>query len=253
MKLDAERVAGGFQFLEGPVWVASRQELLFSDIPANRIYRWKDGSVEVWREPSHLANGNTLDPQGRLVTCEHETRRVTRTELDGTIVPVATHFEGKRLNSPNDVVCKRDGPIYFTDPPYAVKPEDRELDFQGVFRVDETVELVARDFIKPNGLCFSADESTLFVADTEAGHVRVGDRVFCKVERPDGMRVDAAGNLYVAALKAVEIFDPRGNRIGEINLPERPANLAFGDADRQTLYICARTSLYRARVAIAGR
>lgn len=249
----AEKIAGDFQFLEGPVWVTARQQLLFSDIHASRIYRYKAGTCDIFRESSHQANGNTLDPQGRLITCEHETRCVTRTEADGTIVPVATHFEGKRLNSPNDVVAKRDGSIYFSDPPYAVKPEERELDFQGVFRVTgDKVELVTRDFIKPNGLCFSPDERILYIADTEDGHVRVGDRVFCKVERPDGMRVDAAGNLYVAAMKAVEIFDPTGQKFGEINLPERPANLAFGDADRQTLYICARTSLYRARTPHPG-
>ncbi|MCG3150302.1 MAG: Gluconolactonase [Verrucomicrobiae bacterium] len=247
--MNAEMVQDGFQFVEGPVWVPARQELLFSDIPASKIYRYKAGKVDVFRQPSHQANGNTLDPRGRLVTCEHETRRVTRTELDGTIVPVASHFEGKRLNSPNDVVCKSDGTIYFTDPPYAVKPEDRDLDFQGVYRIAENqIELVARDFSKPNGLCFSPDESILYIADTERGHVRVGDRVFCQVERPDGMRVDAAGNLYIAALKAVEIFSPTGQKIGAITLPERPANLAFGDADRKTLYICARTSLYRVRV-----
>lgn len=262
--MTAEKIAGGFQFLEGPVWIPARHELLFSDIPASRIYRWKDGKVDVWREPSHQANGNTLDPQGRLITCEHETRRVTRTEADGTVVPVATHFEGKRLNSPNDVVCKSDGAIYFTDPPYAVKPEERELDFQGVFRVTgNQLEVVARDFIKPNGLAFSPDETILYIADTELGHVRVfdvladgslaGSRVLCNVERPDGMRVDAAGNLYVAAMKAVEIFDPSGRKLGEIALPERPANVAFGDADRQTLYICASTGLYRARVPTAGR
>jgi sugar lactone lactonase YvrE len=251
----AEKVAGGFQFLEGPVWATARNELLFSDIPASKIYRWKDGKVEVWREPSFQANGNTLDSQGRLVTCEHETRRVTRTEPDGSVIPVATHFEGERLNSPNDVVCKSDGSIYFSDPPYAVKPEERELDFQGVFRVAETITLIARDFVKPNGLAFSPDEKILYIADTELGHVRAfapTSRVFCHVERPDGMRVDAAGNLYVAAMKAVEVFDRTGKKTGEIALPERPANLAFGDADRQTLYICARTSLYRARTPHPG-
>jgi gluconolactonase len=253
MNVTLDKVAGGFQFLEGPVWMAARGELLFSDIPADRIYRLQAGTVSVLREPSHQANGNTLDPQGRLVTCEHETRRVTRTEPDGMVVPLATHFEGRRLNSPNDVVCARDGAIYFSDPPYAIQPEDRELDFQGVFcwRAG-ALTCLARDFLKPNGLCFSPDESRLYIADTEAGHIRVGDRVFCKVERPDGIRCDRAGNLYVAAMKAVEIFDPTGQKMGQIPLPERPANLAFGDADRRTLYICARTSLYRARVPIAG-
>jgi sugar lactone lactonase YvrE len=140
----AEKVSGGFQFLEGPVWVLGGTRsvvaepcLLFSDIPASRIYRYSPAtnSFSIFREPSHLANGNTLDPQGRLVTCEHETRRVSRTEPDGTIVALATHYEGKRLNSPNDVVCRSDGSVYFSDPPYAVKPEQRELDFQGVFRI----------------------------------------------------------------------------------------------------------------------
>jgi sugar lactone lactonase YvrE len=260
----AEKVAGGFQFLEGPVWMAARPELLFSDIPASKIYRLRAGKIEVFREPSDNANGNTLDPQGRLVTCEHGTRRVTRTELDGAVVPVATHFEGKRLNSPNDVVCKSDGSIYFSDPPYGVKSEDRELDSQGVFRVaDGKLSLIARDFVKPNGLAFSPDEKILYIADTELAHVRAFDvlpdglitngRVFCKVERPDGMRVDSAGNLYVAATTAVEIFDATGKKLGEISLPERPANIAFGDPDRKTLYICARTSLYRTRVTIPGR
>lgn len=254
----AEKVAGGFQFLEGPVWVPARQELLFSDIPASTIYRYKAGTIDVFRTPSHQANGNTLDPHRRLITCEHETRRVTRTEPDGTIVPVATHFEGRRLNSPNDVICKSDGSIYFTDPPYGVKPEARELDFQGVFRADgKTLALIAKDFVKPNGLAFSPDEKTLYVADTELGHIRALDeaghsRIFCHVERPDGFRVDSAGNLYVAAMKAVEIFSPSGQKTGEITLPERPANVAFGDADRRTLYICARTSLYKVRMALPG-
>jgi gluconolactonase len=273
----------------------ARDELLFSDVPANRIYRYKDGKFDAFREPSGQANGNALDSQGRLVTCEHETRRVSRTEPDGTVVPLATHFEGKRLNSPNDVVCKSDGSIYFSDPPYAVKPEQRELDFQGVFRIEPTpnpskegssalgegsahelvplprrgqgwvppIRLLARDFVKPNGLAFSPDERILYIADTELGHIRAFDvnadgsiaksRIFCKVERPDGFRVDIEGNLYICAMKAVEIFNPAGKKTGEITLPERPANVAFGDPDRKTLYICARTSLYRVRVPVAGR
>ena len=260
MNLAAAKIAGDFQFLEGPVWVPARNELLFSDIPASRINRWKDGRVEVWREPSGQANGNSLDPQGRLVTCEHETRRVSRTEPDGTVIALATHFEGKRLNSPNDVVCRSDGSVYFSDPPYGVKSELRELDFQGVFRIGApgAPQLVAKDFEKPNGLAFSPDEKHLYIADTERGHLRAFDvrpdgtlhnsRVFCQVERPDGLRVDPAGNVYVAAMTAVEMFDPAGHRVGTITLPERPANLAFGDADRRSLYICARTSLYRARL-----
>ena len=263
----AEIVASGFQFLEGPVWVPARNELLFSDIPASRIHRYSPAadSCNVFREPSGQANGNALDPQGRLVTCEHENRRVSRTEPDGTVVSLATHYEGKRLNSPNDVVCKSDGSVCFSDPPYGVKPELRELDFQGVFRASsdgKALTVLARDFVKPNGLAFSPDEKILYIADTELGHIRAFDvnadgsiansRVFCNVERPDGFRVDAEGSLYICAMKSVEIFDRTGKKRGDIILPERPANVAFGDPDRQTLYICARTSLYRARLNVPG-
>jgi len=280
--MSAEKVRGDFQFLEGPVWVPARNELLFSDIPASRIYRYTPAtnSFRVFREPSGQANGNALDPQGRLVTCEHENRRISRTEPDGTVVPLATHYEGKRLNSPNDIVCRSDGGVYFSDPPYGVKAELRELDFQGVFRVVAsavpsrsaspstvdsgcyTVTLLVRDFVKPNGLAFSSDEKILYIADTELGHIRAFDvtadgaiansRIFCKVERPDGFRVDVEGNLYISAMRSVEIFDRTGRKTGEITLAERPANVAFGDPDRKTLYICARTGFYRARVSIPG-
>lgn len=260
-----EKIANGFQFTEGPVWIPSRSELLFSDIHANRIYRWKEGRVEVWRDPSGQANGNTLDREGRLVTCEHANRRVSRSELDGTVGTLADRFEGRRLNSPNDVVCKRDGAIYFTDPPYGVKPEDRELDFQGVFRLvpgANTLALLARDFIKPNGLAFSPDERLLYIADTEQGHIRTFDvahdgsignsRVFCQIERPDGMKVDIEGNLYVAGMTGVVVFDKAGKQRGIIPTPLRPSNLAFGEVDRKTLFITARSELYRIRVKIAG-
>jgi sugar lactone lactonase YvrE len=263
----AEKVRGDFQFLEGPVWVPGRNELVFSDIPASRIYCYSPAtnSVSVLREPSGQANGNALDPQGRLVTCEHENRRTSRTEPDGMVVPLATHYEGKRLNSPNDIVCRSDGGVYFSDPPYGVKEELRELDFQGVFRVSpdgKTLTLLVRDFIKPNGLAFSPDEKILYIADTELGHIRAFDvnadgsignsRVFCKVERPDGFRVDIEGNLYISAMVSVEIFDRTGKKFGEITMPQRPANVAFGDLDRKTLYICARTGLYKARVNVPG-
>jgi sugar lactone lactonase YvrE len=263
----AQKVRGDFQFLEGPVWVPARNELIFSDIPASRIYRYTPAtnSFSVFREPSGQANGNALDPQGRLVTCEHENRRTSRTEPDGKVVPLATHYEGKRLNSPNDIVCKSDGGVYFSDPPYAVKPEQRELDFQGVFRVSpdgKTLTLLVRDFVKPNGLAFSPDEKILYIADTELGHIRAFDvngdgsitnsRIFCKVERPDGFRVDIEGNLYISAMVSVEIFDRGGKKTGEITLDQRPANVAFGDPDRKTLYICARTGFYKVRVPIPG-
>jgi sugar lactone lactonase YvrE len=263
----AEKVRGDFQFLEGPVWVPAWKELVFSDIPASRIYRYtpESNSFSVLRDPTGQANGNALDPQGRLVTCEHENRRTSRTEFDGTVVPLATHFEGKRLNSPNDIICRSDGSVYFSDPPYGVKEELRELDFQGVFRVSpdgKTLTLLVRDFVKPNGLAFSPDEKILYIADTELGHFRAFDvnadgsitnsRIFCKVERPDGFRVDIEGNLYISAMKSVEIFDRTGKKFGEITLDQRPANVAFGDPDRKTLYICARTGFYKARVSVPG-
>lgn len=260
-----EKLADGFQFTEGPVWRDSEGDLLFSDIPANRIYRWKDGSVEIWREPSGQANGNTLDPNGRLITCEHANRRVTRTAADGTVAPIAERYQGKRLNSPNDVICKSDGSVYFTDPPYGVKPEERELDFQGVFRISpdgKALASLARDFIKPNGIAFAPDENLLYVADTERGHIRAFDvaddgaignsRVICQIERPDGMKVDVEGNLYVAGMTGILVFDSSGKQLGVISTPLRPANLAFGEADRKTLFITARTELYRVRVKIAG-
>jgi sugar lactone lactonase YvrE len=272
----AERISGGFEFLEGPVWLPQREELLFSDIPASRIYRLHAGKVEVFRSPSGQANGNTLDREGRLVTCEHQSRRVSRTESDGTVRALATHHGPKRLNSPNDVmVRKHDGSVYFTDPPYGVKAEERELDFQGVFRIAATsgsvaesgtqapgLQLLVADFDKPNGLAFSPDETILYVADTERAHVRAfgvaedgglaGSRVFCRVERPDGMRVDAAGSLWIAAKTGVKGFDALGAEVATIAVAEQPANLAFGDADRQTLYITARKGLYRIRVAVPG-
>lgn len=263
--LVTEKIPGNFQFTEGPVWIPARNELIFSDIPANRLVRWKDGKLDVWREPSGNANGNTLDRQGRLITCEHSNRRVSRTEAGGTVVTLADRYEGKRLNSPNDVVCKSDGSIYFTDPPYGVKPELRELDFQGVYRIapdGKTFTLLVKDFTKPNGLAFSPNEKVLYIADTEQNHVRAFDvapdgtltngRVFCKVERPDGMRVDCEGNLYATAMDGVDVFDAKGNKLGVIKVPERPANLAFGEADLKTLYITARTGLYRVKNPIAG-
>jgi sugar lactone lactonase YvrE len=261
----AEKIAGGFQFLEGPVWRSQTSDLLFSDIPASRIHRLHQDAIELFRAPTGKANGNTLDREGRLVTCEHENRRVSRTEADGSVTPLATHFRGKRLNSPNDVVVrKRDGSVYFTDPPYGVPPEARELDFQGIYRIDgaNELELLLEDFDKPNGLAFSPEGTTLYCADTERGHVRAFDvnddgslregRLFCRVERPDGMRVDAEGKLWIAARDGVRAFTPSGQAAGKIQVAEQPANLSFGDADLQTLYITARTSLYRFRLEVPG-
>ncbi len=260
-----KKLCGEFQFTEGPVWVADKNELLFSDIHANHICRWFQGKCDVYREPSGNSNGQTLDRQGRLITCEHGNRRVSRTEFDGKVVSLADSFEGKRLNSPNDVVCKGDGSIYFTDPPYGVKPEEREIPFQGVYRIlsdGKTLKLLAKDFNKPNGLAFSPDEKILYVADTEEGHLRAFDvhtdgsirnsRIFSIVERPDGMKVDIKGNVYCTAMTGMMVFNSDGKHLGFIPVPERPANCTFGDPDLKTLYITARTSLYQIRVQIPG-
>jgi len=263
-----QKLAGDFKFTEGPVWVAKEGHLLFSDIPANRIYRWspKEG-LSVWREPTGNTNGNTLDRQGRLISCEHSNRRVTRTEADGRITVLADSFGGKRLNSPNDVVVKSDGTIWFTDPPYGIKPEQIEQPHNYVFRLDPDGKLtpVADDFDRPNGLCFSPDESLLYIADSSARHhVRVfrvtpdntlaEGRLFATIEpgAPDGMRVDIAGRLYSTAGDGVHVYAPSGELLGKILVPERPANCAFGDVDKRTLYITARTSLYAIRLAATG-
>lgn len=264
-----ERIATGFQFTEGPVWHPDGY-LLFSDIPADRIYKWTPpDKLEVFRQPSGNSNGLTLDRQGRLIACEHGNRRVSRTEANGRVVPLATHYQGKRLNSPNDVVVKSDGSIYFTDPPYGVQPEERELDFQGVYCIapDGTLILVADDFERPNGLAFSPDERILYIDDTVRRHVRAFDlrpdgtlangRVFAEMNSPvpggpDGMKLDVEGNLYVTGPGGVWLFDPHGRHLGILVTPEKPANLAFGDEDRRTLYITARTSVYRVRTRLPG-
>ncbi len=266
---DPERLATNFQFTEGPIWLPDNS-LLFSDIPANRIYRWTvDNGIDVWREPTGNSNGLTLDQEGRLIACEHTGRRVSRTEADGSIVTLADHYQGKRLNSPNDVVVKSDGTIYFTDPPYGIEPQEREQSCNGLYRIltDGTMELLVDDFDRPNGLAFSPDESVLYVDDSPRRHVRVFDvetdgqltnsRIFADMDHPqpgspDGMKIDEEGHLFVTGATGIWVFEPDGTHLGVIVTPERPANCAWGDADRQSLYITARTSLYRIRVKIPG-
>jgi gluconolactonase len=266
---DPERLATGFQFTEGPIWLPDGS-LLFSDIPANRIYRWTaESNIEVWREPTGNSNGLTLDREGRLIACEHTTRRVSRTEGDGTVITLADQYQGKRLNSPNDVVVKSDGTIYFTDPPYGIEPEEREQPCNGVYRIlmDGTIELLIDDFDRPNGLAFSPDESILYVDDSPRRHVRAFDvqadgrltnsRILADLDHPqpgspDGMKVDEAGHLFVTGATGIWVFEPDGTHLGVIVTPERPANCAWGDADRKSLYITARTSLYRIRVKVPG-
>ena len=266
---DPERLATNFQFTEGPIWLPDGS-LLFSDIPANRIYRWTaENGIEVWREPTGNSNGLTLDGNGRLIACEHTGRRVSRTEADGTVITLADRYQGKRLNSPNDVVVKSDGTIYFTDPPYGIAPEEREQSCNGLYRIrtDGTLELLVDDFDRPNGLAFSPDESILYVDDSPRRHVRAFDveadgrlansRIIADMDHPqpgspDGMKIDEEGHLFVTGATGVWVFEPDGTHLGVIVTPERPANCAWGDADRKSLYITARTSLYRIRVKIPG-
>ena len=284
-----EKVHGGFGFTEGPIWVRSGSYLLFSDLPNNAIMKWSpDGSVSVFRKgifPGNYpegvqigSNGLTLDKQGRVIAAEHGNRRVSRMEKDGTITVLAERYEGKRLNSPNDLVCKSNGAVYFTDPPglYRTYPQvpdapKRELDFAGVYRVTAPgkVELALKDVPYPNGLAFSPDEKKFYVAssrpekfwmvyDVEANGSLTHGRKFFDATNipgdgvPDGMKVDRAGNIYATGPAGIMIFTPDAKVLGTIELPEIPANLNWGDADGKTLYITARTSLYRLRTNIAG-
>lgn len=268
-----ERLATGFRFTEGPVWIAEGGYLLFSDIPADTIHKWSPaGGAGPWRRPSDNSNGLTRDLEGRLLACEHGSRTVTRAALGEVKVAVAARYLGKRFNSPNDAVVKSDGAIYFTDPPYGLRRGDvRELDVEGVYRIDPktgSVDRVAFGFEKPNGLAFSPDESILYVASSDRASrlVRAYDvlpdgglareRVFCDCSNdgngaPDGIKVDVAGRLYVSC-NGVWVFSPDGVYLGEIPVPESVANIAWGDPDWKGLYITARTSLYRVRLETPG-
>jgi gluconolactonase len=270
----AETIASGFTFTEGPVWDAAHGCLHFSDIPASVIHRWHpDAGLSVFRTPSGKSNGLTRDREGRLIVCEHAGRRVSRIEADGRTTTIASHYQGRRLNSPNDVVVKSDGAIYFTDPPYGLNAtfgvaERPELDFAGVYRAvpDGSDVAVVADDCTPNGLAFSPDEKRLYVADTEANHVLVydvdavgglsGGRFFVQIPgsslAPDGIKVDRGGRILVTGAGGVWVFDPDGSRLGIIPVPELPANLAWGDADWSALYVTARTSVYRVRTKTAG-
>lgn len=272
-KVTLEQVATGFGFTEGPVWC--KDYLLFSDIPRNRIVRWRMRSegpeITTFRSPSGNSNGLALDRSGRLITCEHSTRRVTRTEVDSSVSVLAERYEGRRLNSPNDVVVRSDGSIYFTDPPYGLKNFDtwKELSFNGVYRFapDGKLVLLADDFDRPNGLAFSPDESVLYINDTSRVHIRAFDvspdgnlsngRVLIDMQSsetgaPDGMKVDEKGNIYCTGPGGLWVIDSNGQCLGRIMLPEIPSNLAWGDTDRRSLYITARSSIYRLRLAVPG-
>lgn len=277
-----EKLYTGMRWAEGPVYFADGRYLLFSDIPNNRMLRWEEesGNVSVFRYPSGFTNGHTRDRQGRLVSCEHGNRRVTRTEWDGSITVIADKFEGKRLNSPNDVVVKSDGSIWFTDPPYGILTNyegtkaDSEIGHCHVYRVDpetKAVRIVADDFVKPNGLAFSQDEKFLYIADSGRSHDRkaphhirrfnVSDdgtlskgATFAEIEPgiPDGFRLDIHGNVWTSAGDGIHCFTQEGKLIGKILIPETVANLTFGGQHRNRLFIAATSSLYALYLNTAG-
>jgi len=262
-----ERLYTGCRWAEGPVYVPAGRYLIWSDIPNDRILRWDEitGAVGVFRQPAGYANGGTLDLQGRLISCEHGNRRVSRTEHDGSITTIVDRFDGKRLNSPNDVVVRSDGSIWFTDPSYGIDSNyeghqaESEIGACNVYRVDEVTgacRLVADDFDRPNGLAFSTDELSLYVADTATNQIRVfavkddgaltNGRVLtdCTAGVFDGIRLDAEGRIWAAVGDGVHCFDPDGTLIGKLRLPEPAANLMFGGPKRNRLFVTASTSVY---------
>lgn len=270
-----DTVEAGFVFIEGALWHPRDHFLLFSDIIGDRMYRWSaNDGLSTFRQPSGMANGNTYDRRGRLITCEHANSRVTRTEPDGEIVTLADRFDGRQLNSPNDVVVKSDGSIYFTDPDFGRTQEfgvlrDSELSFRGVYRLDPSGELnlLIDDFDEPNGLCFSPDEEVLFVNDSALGHIRafpvrpdgsVGSgTVWARVEGsgegvPDGMKVDSQGNLYCAGPGGVHVFDTNARPLGVIRVPEVTANFTWGGDDLRILFLCSSTTLRSIPVNVPG-
>ena len=280
-----ERVAGGLGFTEGPVW--RRDELLFSDIPNKRIVRWRrlPEGPELTTYAVGTSNGLTLDPQGRVLAAEHDGRRVTRVADDGTRTPLAERFRGKRLNSPNDIVVKSDGAVYFTDPPYGVQPSrpgtvrpagwwthpipGKEQSCHGVYRIapDGAIHLVVDDFALPNGLAFSPDESVLYIDDSAHKHIRAfdvrpdgalaGGRVLLDMASddrgvPDGLKVDVLGHVFCTGPGGIWVCASDGALLGRIVLPELPANLGWGE-DGTVLYVTARTSVYRIPTKTRGR
>lgn len=272
-----ERLATGFLFTEGPIWHPYEKHLTFSDMPGDHMRRWSAaGGVRTFRQPSNKTNGNTYDRQGRMLSCEHATSRVTRTDLGGAIAVLATHFEGKELNSPNDIVVRSDGLIFFSDPVYGRVPwygveRPQQLDFQAVYRMagdGSGLSPIAREFAQPNGLCLSLDERRLFVNDSERGHIRVfevaadgscgGGEVWAELFGPgqgvaDGMKLDAAGNLYCCGPGGLHVFAPDATFLGVIETPEVVANFTWGDDDFRSIFLTASTSLYRVRTNTPGR
>jgi gluconolactonase len=277
-----EKLYEGCRWAEGPAYFPAGRYLVWSDIPNDRMLRYDEtsGAVSVFRAPAGYTNGHTVDREGRLVSCEHGNRRVSRTEHDGSVTVIASHFEGKRLNSPNDAVVKSDGSIWFTDPSYGIDTDyeghkaESEIGACNVYRVDPRsgeIRVVADDFVRPNGIAYSLDEKQLYVADTGATHVKDGPRhirvldvgddgklsggqVFatCTSGLFDGFRLDDAGRIWASAGDGVHCYDPDGTLIGKVLVPEVVANLVFGGVKRNRLYICGTTSLYAMTVQVNG-
>jgi gluconolactonase len=269
-----ERLYASARWTEGPVYYPAGRYLLFSDIPNDRLLRWDEpsGAVSIFREPSGYANGHTLDPLGRLVTCEQGNRRVTRTEHDGSVTVLADRFNDKRLNSPNDVVVRADGSFWFTDPSYGIDSDyegnkaDSEIGACHVYRIDPggQLEIVGDDFERPNGLAFTADQQRLFIVDTRRKHIRTfevtaenrltGGDVFCECTAGtfDGIRFDDAGRLWAATYEGLHCFAADGSLIGKMLLPEITSNLTFGGRKRNHLFVTASSSVYSLRMNVAG-
>lgn len=270
-----ERLATGCRWAEGPVYVPAGRYLLWNDIPNDRMMRWDEmtGNVGPFRQPANYANGNTLDLEGRLLTCEQGTRRVTRTEHDGRVTVLADRFEGKRFNSPNDLVVHSDGAVWFTDPSYGIDSDyegfraESEVRACNVYRWDSVfgrVDLVADNFVRPNGLAFSLDERLLYIADTRRNDIRVfrvldndtltQDKVFaeCSAGVFDGLRLDDKGRVWAAAGDGVHCFDPDGTLIGKLLVPEPVSNLVFGGLKRNKLFITATSSVYSIMLNVNG-
>jgi gluconolactonase len=270
-----ERLHTGSRWTEGPAYFPAGRYLVFSDIPNDRLLRWDEttGAVGVFRQPAGYPNGHTVDRQGRLVSCEQGRRAVTRTAADGSVTVLAEAYDGKRLNSPNDIVERSDGTLWFTDPSYGIDSDyeghraDSEIGACHVYRIDPgsgQVTLVAGDFNRPNGLAFSADERRLYISDSARRHVRVltvtdelalaGGTVLgtCDAGTFDGVRVDADGRIWAAAGDGLHCFDPDGTLIGKLHVPEAVANFTFGGPRRNQLFICATSSLYSIMVNVTG-
>ena len=275
--VDVEQLGTGFTFTEGPIWNPGGNFLLFSDMPGDTRRRWTaSGGVEVLAHPSNKGNGLSYDLEGRLLICEHSTSSLIRVEPDGSRTVLASHWQGKELNSPNDLVVTADGAIVFTDPPYGRWPgfgveREQELDIQGVYRVtpDGEMQLLADDFQKPNGLCFSPDEKTLWINDTDGGHVRrfsvssdgslTGGDVIYQQEGfsletgiPDGQKLDEAGNLWVSGPGGLHVVTGEGELLGRILTPENVGNQAWGGEDWKTLFICTSSTVHTLRTTVAG-